>query len=392
MNTEDRLPFCPFCIDNLEEGERRKPKNYSGGGGTFAGSFSQQGWTCKDCDAGVSQISAVGSTVLTFIPAHMMGNRDEYKNRNYPLVWSEWIDGVFMVAGRIREGKIEKHRRLEWRKWVDDVARVKWPDVQWDENYHPLSGEGYTVWPAIMRAEYNHTIGNFHPGYVGNVIPLDLDLARPFYPPQIPRTDMRIYRRSAVGWEEVDSDYSWSFTVEEDPILKNNREFFERVFGTVFGTQTPYSYTEIANGYSNKPKGAPGVRPWYSLTVGNAEIEIGWRKRVVSIKATYPSEVDAKYIMSLAQRDSVTFESFGPEKVKTTDELEAQIKAEEPEVSESMLTHLLEYHRQKFPNGETCREGGWQNTSKKAEVVCIHAWKEATCVEYLAELVKLAVS
>jgi len=388
--TADQLPLCPFCQTASEaSGDRSyQSKNYSYSGGNFARSFSQQDWKCGDCGATVVQIGGHGNQILTFIPNDLMSLPDQHGGQDYPKEWLDWVDGVFLVAGRTRDEKLEAHRVLEWRKWVDEVARVKWPEFRWDENYNAADG-GYHSWPRIMQAEHDHIFGHFYPSLAGNMIPLPIELARPLYPPRIPNSGMKFFRHTRVGWEPVDYDYSWIFGIEEDPIIRRNREFFESVFSEAF-TSRDYKVVEIPNQYENQPLGTPGVQPWYWVTTGWATLEIGWRKRVVHIRATYDHEVDVSHIRSLAQRDKVTFETLGPEQLYTTEQLEAEIRSGSNQFSEGTVQFMLDAHRERFPEGEPRRERSHRN-STMAEVVIIHAWSKEPCVEYLRALVEKAL-
>jgi hypothetical protein len=399
MRTEDLIP-CPFCGS----------KSYRPGGGSY-GILTQQNFTCWVCDALVVTTQAREGALLSFIPRdactlvkHLEGQKDEWVEYEYPKEWVNWIDKVVIPTWRFRTRLIYNHKDKEWRQWLKEVFYMKFPWLYGKKHVDPVDEEetdlivfddehiSYSYMPVDAQKLYDETFyqGNHNKCVyqVGAYLEMPPDLLTEVYPPQMPETRVaNFYQKNDGTWERVEAAKSRELEVPEDPILTDNREFFEDVWKNLsgnLGLEIP-ERSECKNEYGGK-------EPWYFFTLNGVRVRVGWRKRVVSIDLEASRLLSTELMRNLAVRDKVTYEAYGPIVRKTIEEVIQEIVSGSKEPSDEMISHLRANLVERNPSGYVEeREGGWQSPMEKAERILIHAWGKNQTIEYLEAACRIAL-
>lgn len=380
------LPACAFC------GSRA----YHNSGGHF-GLFTQQGFTCAQCDASVQWVASRSGGILSFVDRQACGP-DDYGDLLLPKAYSLWVNKVLFPAWRHRADAVETFQTQEWDQWLDEKFRPAFPDY----GEYPKGNCSYYNLPDEAKAFITATWGTAYPA--GSYLPLPDHLKGNVYPPQAPNIPgVRIFvqvrhiesgstfgAKSEVAfgdqnWEPIDYDHSASLVAPEDPILRRNREFFQDVWAQVaqnLAVEFP-QVREVENEYN-------GIAPWYSFTVNGDVFTVGWRKRVVSISVDAPSGLDTQEIATLAAADQVTYSTNGPLRIVTPDEYETELLASINDMPEQkpLVEAVMSNFRNTHPNG---REMRLSNKDKVAHTVLIHAWGKEKTVEYLTSLCRTSL-
>lgn len=390
MMPED-LPSCPHCGSQA----------FKGGGGSFSPGFNQQSFSCTGCGAHVALTDHSAGTLLVFIRHDQMTPTEYEDTWNYPEAWTTWMNEVMIPTWRFRESEVKKHEDVEWCQWLAEVFYPAFPDLKGslpakyaEEGWPSPFTDGQISYgdcppeaQKLMDDQFYQGDHGKHPKTRGSYVPLPPELERPVYPPKAPEGFAMYYWHRQEGWCVVSPAVSQIIEPPEDPILTRNREFFTAVWAAVeenLGTGLP-EREKIKNGYG-------GREPWYTFTINGVTFTAGWRKRVVSIKAESPTGLPTGAIKALADRDRVTHEAFGPVITRTADDLERLIREESAgksnPYSEETIQMLVDDHRERYPDGEQTRDGGWKNDRTEAHKLLIHAWGKDKTIEYLTTLIQ----
>ncbi len=381
------LPTCPLCNNDT----------YRAGGGHFGGTLNQQGFCCGGCDASVQLLSHAGGGLLAFIGRHTLV-ADEHGDLKFPTAYHTWVDKTLLPTWRAHAEVFDDFRKSEWKQWLDAVFYPTFPnhtDYPGVITFYDLSTDAQTFIKAIWGENIS----------AGSYLPPPPEILDGAYPPQapvipgvvfmIPRrhipmgiVDASTDRETAVEatgdskWELLDLNRSHAITPPEDPILRHNREFFEKVWTALssnLGQALP-SIIETRNRYG-------GIQPWFTFTLNGDEFTIGWRKRVIAIEVITPNEAGilTTDIAALAAADGVTYDTHGPLRHTTAVEYEAALTASYPDGSQqTSIGWVIEHFKESHPDGKPMRLSA--RLSPVAHQIDIHAWGLEKTVQYLTVL------
>lgn len=367
------VPPCPFC----------KADWFHPGSSYLSSGFHQQGFTCSGCGCFVQFLSHQGGNLLAYITRDICEAEGEGEDATYrfPKRYTDWVDRYLLPTWRDWSEQWETHKETEWRSWLEEVFFVQFPELTkegWPKHtisYHDCPPEAQEVYDdQFWEGDKTHS------GHrkIGLYIPPPPTLKPSAYPPQAPRIEGLFLRFHVEGeWKDVDFDHSAMLLIPEDPILRRNREFFDEVWAAVEQDLPPR--TETQNQYG-------GIEPWYTFELGGATFTCGWRKRVVSLQVEYDPGFPTACIKALAERDGVTYSCYGPLYTRHAEDLRVVLeRVPEDELSPNTIDELIAKHHERFPEGETVRERGWQDRSTAYKLE-IHAWGKDKTIEYLTAL------
>jgi hypothetical protein len=379
----NNIPLCPFCDSG----------NYTSQGGTYGGAFSQSSYKCEGCNCLVQGLSQRAGRIYGFIQRAGLKTRGVGKEKIwlFPESWVDWVNKSLVVAWADRESRIKAHEDAEWAQWLAEVFYVRFPEMKgWEHPDRP----GHSAFTDTTISYYDSPpeaqalLDDFFGGpntvrRTGTYVPFPKELATPLYPPGLPNIPgvLVTYLNGDV-WEQVDPDFSQTLPVPEHPAVVSDRDFFREVWWGVeaeLGEPLP-DPEDVENQYR-------GRAPWHQFTYHGAMFTVGWRRRVVSIRVEFPNLVPTGDIREKAFVDKTTYEAHGPFTTRTIDEYLTSFKDESPELLEHVREGLVRQH----PDGLIReREGGYHDWRDEAEVILIHAWGKAKCIEYLASLCSMA--
>jgi hypothetical protein len=385
MLPED-IPCCRICNSPA----------IKGAGGTFAPGLNQQSFRCVSCNASIQLLQHPSGAIIAYIARDICIQNPEYPDEwRFPEEYGTWANDVLLVTWRHREAEFKAHEDAEWVKWLAEVFYVRFPDLKghlpekhaaegWPSPftdstiaYHDCPQEAQDEHDnQFWKGDSSHSSGKD----VGSYLPLPEHLKEPVYPPRLPPlSGLEVLYWDGAGWEPVSSSLSWDQEVPEDPIITRNRDFFDAVWVGVeegIGCDLP-PRSETENRYGGK-------EPWYTFDLGDYTMTAGWRHRVVSIKvesngsATIPTEA----LKALADRDKVTFTTYGPKTLMTAESLEAEIREEEPDLPENQLKAAINAFRENHPDGKMMEPIRSADLSHAHKII-IHAWGKDKTIEYL---------
>jgi hypothetical protein len=295
MLTAD-LPACALCGSN-----RYEPR-----GANLSPSLCQQGFRCLSCNADIVLLSMDVCHLLMFAatPAHF-----EYVNGVLLSTWRAWIEHVTPFREQIY-GDLRR-QSLEELGIPEDADVFKLP-------------EGIRRQQHERMEELNrlHSLQlRFPPG--SEPCPL---------PPKMPR-DMTAMVKPHDVWTRIKPEDTAHLPVSPDPIRVRHDRIFNEIFTTVrLGLDIKFDrITMIPNEYFDDKYQR---QPWYTLEVGNGDIVIGPRKRVIEIRALMKEphmRMNVEELLSMADQDGVTWNCSGPPRAASACEIHAwgQAKATE---------------------------------------------------------------
>lgn len=364
MLSED-LPPCALCAAN----------EHKAGGFNMGGALNCQWFTCSGCEATIMVLDHRGGALLAFLSSAAMV--EHAGSKHLPPVFSQWVNKTLIPTWRHRDELKEKFKDDEWRQWLKEVFWERFPgetvrravepapentpenqlwkyrqprDWPWSEgtiSYHDCTDEARLLVDTVFGSNRE---------FYGTYLPIPRELRESVYPPQIPTLNGIIcsfwyvnpplpppfgYAPRASGfWVKVVPELSQKRVAPEDPLLRRNRELFDRVWAALaVALEQPFPPVEhTKNEYG-------GIEPWFKFQLANVSFIVGWRKRVINIQVDAPNPLPTADIYPLAQADKTTYSS----------------------------------------------EGGWQDPSAYSRSINIHAWGEAKCIEYLAVLCRAAI-
>lgn len=367
------LPDCPYCGSN----------DYQSSGSRLSTVLSQRSFVCLTCDALAEHLEAARQEVVTFFTyGHQYGALQKGEG-DLPTAYTEWANKVLLPTWRDRRERLEQHENAEWRAWLSEVFYKQFPDLRKKEGftdrqirYHDCPPEAQQLMDDQFHKGDHHSV----PKQQGTYHPLPPELAAPVYPPRAPEVFPMFYR-SGDDWREVDPNYSAGLTPPEDPILRRNREMFDRVFDKVSEglNRRPIIWEHAENQYG-------GIQPWFTFQLNDCTFTVGWRKRVISIQVESETGIPTEAIRRLAMdRDNVTYCAYGPEIHMTAEWVEENFRKENT-ATEELIQQVVESWKKMHPNGKMERSGGYRNTRPIAHKIEVHAWGEEKLVEYLITL------
>jgi hypothetical protein len=387
----ENIPTCPHCGSDT----------FRPGGGHFGGPLTQQGFTCDQCEASVQLLSHRAGAVMAYISRDactVQPPPPEYPDLEptlrFPTAYGDWANKVLLPTWRDRAAKLEAHKGVEWRKWLAEVFYVAHPELKGrtreDSDYVLFDDNriSYHDCPPEAQKLVDDTFGGRdRPHQVGVYLELPDDLIVPLYPPAMPEIEgVVVLYREGAAWTFVDPEHSQTLEVPEDPILANNREFFDDVWARVGeAIERPFPpRAETKNQYG-------GIEPWYAFQIGNAVVVAGWRKRVVSIKVELETGFPTEDIHTLAAADNTTYQAWGPLITRTAEDFEAIVREQEPNLEDEEIAKFVAIHRERHPTGEMTREGGWKDDRSTAMKLEVHAWGKDKTIEYLTTLCRTLI-
>jgi hypothetical protein len=326
-----------------------------------------------------------GGSIIAYIDRSLCTPLDEGGHK-FPEAYSTWVNKVLLPTWRAREEGLTGHKTAEWRKWLAEVFYVKFPDLKGKTNDrgYVLFDDGHISYHECPPEAQKLHDAQFDGNTLGTYLPLPEELQQAVVPPRPPiEPGLAMYYRTDVGWVKVQPN---DFEAPEDPILRHNREFFNDVWARVeAGIEQPLPpRSETRNRYG-------GIEPWYTFELAGMMFLVGWRKRVVSIQVETPQGIQTEDIRALAIADNTTYIAHGPPIIRTAEQFEVLVRAENPTWDEETVARYVEYHRESFPEGESTREGGWKNDRPVAHHLEVHAWGKDKTVEYLTTLCRAAL-
>lgn len=373
----NELPPCPLC-------QRHTFRN----GGSCHGLMVQRTFICESCGAFVRCMDfgrSVGA-LLTFISRSACKGPDEHGYYTMPEAYSHWVDKVLLPTWRHREEILNNFKSEEWRRWLTDKFYPKFPDCT---DYVPYGKRTFYDLPEQAQAFIRKTWGDSHPA--GTYLPLPEEIRELVYPPQAPRipgVHFMVPDQNLKAWVPLNHERSSTLNVPEDPILRRNREYFDKVWTQVSANieQDLPPRTETKNGYG-------GIEPWYTFSLNNTTFTVGWRKRVVSIQFEAEQPIDVRDLRDLATADAVTYIAEGPFTWVSPAEFEAAIRLlPETESTPDLSDYLIKSFRENHPDGQRRRAmDGLDGKRDQANHVEVHAWTLNKTIEYLTRLCRAAI-
>jgi hypothetical protein len=199
-----------------------------------------------------------------------------------------WVKDCLFLAWLSRDWAQNRHREQAWQAVLPEVqARINEPGYPEKVTFYGLNKDQRALVETMANAADQ----------------LPPELTTGVYPPGTLARVMPVFYLDREQWLPVDAEYAAALPTPVDPRVAEQDQWVNALLGKLqaaLALPEPVVWQRAAAQY-------PTPLPWYTFTIGIVVFTMGPRKRVFSIQALFPQEVDYAEVEALAAQNRATF-------------------------------------------------------------------------------------